>query len=67
MTAATLTTLHRDTASDVTRWRIERLLAAGYDGEAAVVLALDQEVDLHRAVDLLEQGCAHDLALQILL
>jgi hypothetical protein len=67
MTAATIQNPGRDASADVTRWRIERLLAAGYDGEAAVVLALDGDVDLHRAVALLERGCSHDLALQILL
>ena len=34
----------RDT---VTSWRVERLLDAGYDGEASLVLALDRDVDLH--------------------
>jgi hypothetical protein len=53
----------RDT---VTSWRVERLLAAGYDGEAALVLALDRDVDLHLAVSLLERGCPADVALQIL-
>jgi hypothetical protein len=50
----------------VTSWRIERLMAAGYDGEAALVLALDRDVDLHLAVSLLERGCTSDTALQIL-
>lgn len=50
----------------VTSWRIERLLAAGFDAEAAIVLALDREVELHRAVSLLERGCPPDTALQIL-
>jgi hypothetical protein len=67
MTAATLPAPGRDASADVTRWRIEQLLAAGYDGEASIVLALDRDVDLHRAVALLERGCSHDLALQILL
>jgi hypothetical protein len=47
-------------------WRIERLESAGYDGEAALVIALDRDVDLHGAVSLLERGCPPDLALQIL-
>jgi hypothetical protein len=51
---------------EVTAWRIERLQAAGYDAEAAIVIALDRDVDLHRAVSLLERGCPADLALQIL-
>jgi hypothetical protein len=50
----------------VTAWRVERLLDAGYDGEAALVLALDRDVDLHLAVSLLERGCPTDTALQIL-
>ena len=51
---------------EVISWRVERLLAAGYDGEASLVLALDRDVDLHLAVSLLERGCPPDTALQIL-
>jgi hypothetical protein len=51
---------------ELTAWRIECLEAAGYDQEAAIVIALDREVDLHRAVSLLERGCPSELALQIL-
>jgi hypothetical protein len=50
----------------VTSWRIERLTAAGYTADAALVLALDREVDLHLAVSLLERGCPPDTALEIL-
>jgi hypothetical protein len=50
----------------VTSWRIERLAAAGYPADAALVLALDREVDLHLAVSLLERGCPPDTALEIL-
>ena len=50
----------------VTSWRIERLAAAGYPADAALVLALDREVDLHFAVSLLERGCPQDTALEIL-
>ena len=39
---------------------------SSYDAEAAIVIALDRDVDLHRAVSLLERGCPPDLALQIL-
>lgn len=48
-------------------WRLEALERAGYDTEAAAVLAASHEVDLHRAVELLEHGCTPELALQILL
>lgn len=51
----------------IRRWRISRLQAAGYEREAAVVLAFDIDIDVRRATRLLEQGCPHDLALQILL
>ncbi len=50
----------------VTSWRVERLLAAGYGADAALVLALDRDVDLHLAVSLLERGCPPDTALEIL-
>ena len=50
----------------VTSWRVERLLQAGYDAEASLVLALDRDVDLHLAVSLLERGCPPDTALEIL-
>ena len=48
-------------------WRLDVLERAGYDAESAAVLATSPEVDLHRAVSLLERGCTVDLALQILL
>ena len=63
LTAPTRAERERDT---VTSWRVEQLVAAGYDGEAALVLALDRDVDLHLAVSLLQRGCPADVALQIL-
>ncbi|HET9288806.1 MAG TPA: hypothetical protein VFO26_14725 [Gaiella sp.] len=48
-------------------WRLDSLERAGYDAESAAVLAASPEVDLHRAVSLLESGCSVELALQILL
>lgn len=51
----------------VEQWRLSRLARAGYDNESATVLAASHEVDLHRAVALLESGCPVHLALQILL
>ena len=48
-------------------WRLESLRRAGYDAESAAVLAASPEVDLHRAVSLVERGCTVELALQILL
>ncbi|MFN8222024.1 MAG: hypothetical protein U0R50_02100 [Gaiellales bacterium] len=51
----------------VEQWRLETLQRAGYDLESASVLAASHEVDLHRAVELLERGCPLTTALQILL
>jgi hypothetical protein len=48
-------------------WRLDSLRRAGFDAESAAVLAASPEVDLHRAVSLLEKGCTVELALQILL
>ena len=61
--APTRTARERET---VTSWRIERLVGAGYAEDAALVLALDREVDLHLAVSRLERGCPPDTALEIL-
>ena len=55
-----------DPAARVLGWRIEQLIAVGFDSDAALVLALDREVDLHFAVSLLERGCPQDTALEIL-
>jgi hypothetical protein len=49
----------------VLQWRVSRLMRAGYDEETAIRLARSP-VDLHTAVDLLEQGCSPELALRIL-
>ena len=48
-------------------WRAERLELAGYDSQVASELAARHDVDLHRAVDLLRNGCPPELAVQILL
>jgi hypothetical protein len=47
-------------------WRLEQLCAAGYDGETAIELALNTEIDLHRAVSLLHRGCPAETARRIL-
>ena len=51
----------------VVRWRAEALERAGYDATAAAELASRPDVDLHRAIAILEQGCSSELALRILL
>jgi len=51
----------------VERWRAEELMRAGYDPAAAADLAARADVDLHRAIQLLERGCPPELAAKILL
>jgi len=51
----------------VARWRTDQLARAGYDREAASLLADARHVDLHDAVELMRQGCPVDTALRILL
>jgi len=48
-------------------WRSEELIRAGYTPTDAVALAARHDIDLHRAVELLDQGCPADLALDILI
>jgi hypothetical protein len=64
MPAANLITEERDR---VESWRREELERAGYPPEAAAKLASREDVDLRRAISLLEHGCSSELALRILL
>lgn len=53
-------------ATKVFAWRFECLLNAGYDFEAAWLLA-NSSVDLHTAVEVMSEGCDIRTALLILL
>lgn len=66
MTAAELKNTETE-PERIERWRAEELQRAGYEPEAARMLASRVDVDLHYAIDLLRAGCQHELALQILL
>ena len=66
MAAAELTTQETE-VERIARWRAEELERAGYEAAAASLLAARMDVDLHYAIDLLRNGCAPELALQILL
>jgi hypothetical protein len=50
----------------VIQWRTEVLERAGYDRADALLLAFDPCVDLHRASDLLRDGCPPETAIRIL-
>ena len=67
MTMPTAETTVRPTEQElVEQWRAEALEKAGYPDTVAAELALRPDVDLHRAVELLERGCTPELAAQIL-
>jgi hypothetical protein len=51
----------------VIHWRFERLCVAGYCAYDALKLAGAFEVDLHRAIEIVERGCPSDIAVRILL
>jgi hypothetical protein len=52
--------------SKVESWRLHVLIEAGYPLPIAERLA-GSEVDLHRAVELVDRGCTHETAAEILL
>jgi hypothetical protein len=68
MAAAVEAVLVDDTEDErVIRWRLEQLAAAGYSWACAMVIAAKRDVDLHRAVGLVQQGCPVETAVRILL
>jgi hypothetical protein len=52
--------------ANVTSWRRDRLVEAGFALPIASRLAHDPRYDLHALIELVEQGCAPELALRIL-
>ncbi|MGH3073150.1 MAG: hypothetical protein ACRDNB_12910 [Gaiellaceae bacterium] len=67
MTTAQLTDVDSPEATQILRWRLRTLVAAGYLYGDAVALAMARDVDLHDATRLLQRGCPSRLAVQILL
>jgi hypothetical protein len=55
----------RDTR-EVVRWRRSELLHQGFPAKLAASVAEDQRYDLRELIELVEQGCAPALAVQIL-
>jgi hypothetical protein len=52
--------------TQVSGWRFDQLKRAGYREDAARELAHRADIDLHRALELVEGGCPPDLAFEIL-
>lgn len=51
----------------VIEWRLRELSRAGYSERDARELAERVDIDLHRAIDLVRDGCPPDTAARILL
>lgn len=56
----------QDERGKVEGWRLHVLMEAGYPVELAERVAAS-DVDLHHAVELVDQGCSPDVAARILL
>ena len=67
MTAAGLELVELTEAECVIGWRMRSLGDAGYGFDDALALAVQPEVDLRLAADLLRCGCPPETALRILL
>ncbi len=48
------------------QWRAQRLLSAGFDPDLADRLAGQDEIDLHKLLELVDRGCPPHLAARIL-
>ena len=60
-------TLEMTEEERIAMWRYDELERAGYEVRNAQRLARKQEVDLHKAAELLQNGCDQETAMQILL
>lgn len=67
MTAAEVHVFTETEIERVEHWRAEELVRAGYDPTDAVALAARHDIDLHRAVELMQLGCPYELAIEILI
>jgi hypothetical protein len=54
------------TAREVTSWRRDQLVAAGFPLPRAARLAADARYDIHALIELVERGCPPELAARIL-
>lgn len=52
--------------AEVNRWGREQLVLTGFSLPLAVRVARDPGYDLHRLIQLVEQGCPPELAVRIL-
>jgi hypothetical protein len=67
MTTAEIQVTSETELERVESWRAEELVRAGYTPTDAVALAGRHDIDLHRAVELMNLGCPYELAIEILI
>jgi hypothetical protein len=67
MTTAEIHVTSETELERVEHWRAEELIRAGYTPTDAVALAGRHDIDLHRAVELINLGCPYELAIEILI
>jgi bifunctional DNase/RNase len=67
MTAADLHVVTETEQDRVEHWRAEELVRAGFDPSDAIALAARHDIDLHLAVELVQQGCPYETAIDILI
>lgn len=53
------------TESGLSDWRARRLTAAGFSVREAYELAIDDRIDLHALLELIDRGCPPPLAVRI--
>lgn len=51
---------------NLTDWRLDQLVRAGFDAELAARVAADRAMDLDAVIELVERGCPPRLASRIL-
>ena len=54
------------TGDEVSSWRRDQLLAAGFGSQLAGAIARSRGYDLHALIELVERGCPPTLAARIL-
>jgi hypothetical protein len=60
------TQVHEDTGHEVVGWRRAQLAEAGFPLSLAAHVARDGRYDLHALLELVDRGCAPELAVRIL-
>jgi len=67
MTTAPFSRLDTEEATQILRWRLRTLAAAGYELDDAAVLTSHVQIELQAAVELIERGCPSGTAVRILI